>query len=375
MIEPACEERDIRLHSDALSYLLAFVGFSLLIILHELGHFLAAKKVGMRAERFSLFFPPHIWKHRRGETEYCIGVIPLGGYVRITGMNPHEEIPEEVADRAYFRMPVWKRVVVIAAGPAMNILIAFVIFFGLFVALGATSSTNKVDRIEARSAAQGTLLPGDTVVSVDGVRGDARAPRRPDRDAPLRGRADRRLPGGDAGPRRRRPRRRRQTLLITPRYDAELKRARLGFGFGTTTTTSGRRTPPQRSVASMWNVSSATVTAITKIFYDAQARKEVSGVVGSYEVTRQSIEFDWVRALTVLAVISLSLALVNLFPFLPLDGGHIFWAVAEKLRGRPIPFAVMERASVVGFVLIIFLFAIGLTNDIGRLTGEGFPVR
>ena len=125
----------------------------------------------------------------------------------------------------------------------------------------------------------------------------------------------------------------------------------------------------------MWRVSTSTVDAITKIFYDSEARKQVSGVVGSYEVTRESIEFDWVRALTVLAIISLSLALVNLFPFLPLDGGHIFWAVAEKVRGRPIPYAVMERASVVGFVLIMFLFAVGLTNDIGRLAGEGFPVR
>ncbi len=125
----------------------------------------------------------------------------------------------------------------------------------------------------------------------------------------------------------------------------------------------------------MWHVSTATVSSITKIFYDAKARKQVSGVVGSYEYTRASIEFDWVRALTVLAIISLSLALVNLFPFLPLDGGHIFWAVAEKLRGRSIPYAVMERASVVGFVLIVFLFAVGLSNDIGRLTGEGFPVR
>ncbi|MCU0313681.1 MAG: site-2 protease family protein, partial [Solirubrobacteraceae bacterium] len=90
---------------------------------------------------------------------------------------------------------------------------------------------------------------------------------------------------------------------------------------------------------------------------------------------RQSIEFDWARALNVLAIISLSLALVNLFPFLPLDGGHIFWALAEKLRGRPIPYSVMERASVVGFVLIVMLFAVGLTNDIGRLTGDGFQVR
>ena len=101
----------------------------------------------------------------------------------------------------------------------------------------------------------------------------------------------------------------------------------------------------------------------------------VSGVVGSFEVTRQTIDFDTTRALYILALISLSLAVVNLFPFLPLDGGHIFWAVAEKVRGRPIPFSVMERASVVGFMLVAVLFIIGLTNDIGRLTGNGFNVR
>ena len=116
----------------------------------------------------------------------------------------------------------------------------------------------------------------------------------------------------------------------------------------------------------------ATADAITRIFYDPEARKEVSGVVGSYEVTRRAIEFDWVAGASVLAIISLSLAIVNLFPFLPLDGGHIFWALAEKVRGRAIPFSVMERASVVGFVLVMFLFVIGLTNDIDRLRGEGF---
>jgi regulator of sigma E protease len=74
-------------------------------------------------------------------------------------------------------------------------------------------------------------------------------------------------------------------------------------------------------------------------------------------------------------VVSLSLGLINLFPFLPLDGGHIFWSLVEKLRGRPVPFRIMERASVVGFILVIMLFAIGLSNDIGRITGEGFNVR
>src|SRR5213593_2344277 len=110
-----------------MSWFLAFAGFATLIILHEAGHFTAAKAVGMRVERFALFFPPLLFRVRRGETEYAIGAIPLGGYVRITGMNPNEEIPPEHEDRAYYRMPVWKRVVVIAAGPFVNVVIAFVL--------------------------------------------------------------------------------------------------------------------------------------------------------------------------------------------------------------------------------------------------------
>ena len=115
-----------------MSWLLAFLGFAALIILHELGHFTAAKAVGMRVERFSLFFPPLLAKKRRGETEYAIGAIPLGGYVKITGMNPAEQIPPEIAHRAYFRQPVWKRIVVISAGPVVNIAIAFALLASIY---------------------------------------------------------------------------------------------------------------------------------------------------------------------------------------------------------------------------------------------------
>src|SRR6185312_15921672 len=104
-----------------MSWFLAFAGFAALIILHEAGHFAAAKAVGMRVERFSLFFPPLIAKVKRGETEYAIGALPLGGYVKITGMNPTEEIPPEHKHRAYYKQPVWKRVVVISAGPLVNV--------------------------------------------------------------------------------------------------------------------------------------------------------------------------------------------------------------------------------------------------------------
>src|SRR5262249_3128825 len=118
-----------------------------------------------------LFFPPLAAKVKRGETEYAIGTIPLGGYVKITGMNPTEEIPPEHEHRAYYRQPVWKRVVVIAAGPFVNVVVAFVILFGLFAIKGQVVSSDHVYGVQKNSAAQGVLKPGDKIVSVDGVTG------------------------------------------------------------------------------------------------------------------------------------------------------------------------------------------------------------
>ena len=130
-----------------MSWVLTFIGFSALIVLHELGHFAAAKAVGMRVERFALFFPPMLVKIRRGETEYGIGAVPLGGYVKITGMNPREELAPEVAERGYFRQAVWKRIVVILAGPAMNVLVAFTILWLLFMVHGIRPATNRVGNV------------------------------------------------------------------------------------------------------------------------------------------------------------------------------------------------------------------------------------
>lgn len=360
-----------------MSYFLAFAGFAALIILHEFGHFAAAKAVGMRVERFALFFPPLIAKVRWGETEYGIGAIPLGGYVRITGMNPAEDIPPEVAHRAYYRQAPWKRIVVILAGPVMNVIIAFLIFWALSVFQGVPEVNKTVDSVNAGSPAAAVLLPGDRIVSVDGKRGNTEAfsnavnaHRCADRAkvngcqarTPVQVTIDR---GGAL-----------QTFNLKPVYDASAKRNRIGFAFGATPNKQGILEASSTSVTLMWRVTKATVSSLGRIFVSSKARKEVSGVVGSYETTRQTIsEFGFVDAMNILAIISLSLAIVNLFPFLPLDGGHIFWAIAEKLRGKAIPFDWMEKASIVGFMLVAVLFAIGLTNDIGRLQGQGFGVR
>ncbi|TMM05922.1 MAG: peptidase M50, partial [Actinobacteria bacterium] len=152
--------------------LAAFLGFSALIMLHELGHFTAAKAVGMRVEKFSLFFGPMLVKVRRGETVYGVGPIPLGGYVKISGMNPHEKLPPEVEPSAYFRQPVWKRVVVIGAGPAMSLLVAFVLLWGIFTIHGTYRATGIVEQVARNAPAAGKLRPGDRIVAVDGRRGD-----------------------------------------------------------------------------------------------------------------------------------------------------------------------------------------------------------
>ena len=137
-----------------MSYFLAFAGFAALIILHEFGPL--RRREGRRACASSGSRSSSrrtSGSVRRGETEYAIGTIPLGGYVKISGMSPHEDLPEEVERRAYLQMPVWKRVVVIAAGPFVNILIALIIFVGLFLFVGTSEPTNKVGSLEKNAAA------------------------------------------------------------------------------------------------------------------------------------------------------------------------------------------------------------------------------
>ena len=358
-----------------MSWFLAAAGFAALIILHEFGHFAVAKAVGMRVERFALFFPPLLVRKKVGETEYAIGALPLGGYVKISGMSPDEELPDEVRTRAYYSQPVWKRVAVISAGPAMNLLLAFLLLFVFFWQIGPLTGTDRVSGTEPGFPAHGVLKPGDRVIAVDGKRGDPtehsraiaahRCPGQPRDGCPAKDPA--RLVIERDG--------RRLTLELTPVYDEDRKRTRLGFGFA-----EGPRQPfpfgdaADLTVDQFWFITKETVKLPARLF-DPERRKEISGVVGSYEVTRQTLLNDVAEVVGILALISLSLAIVNLFPFLPLDGGHIFWAVVEKLRRRPVPYSVMERAGVVGFMLVIGLFLIGLSNDIDRLSGEGFNVR
>ena len=364
-----------------MSWFWVFVGFCLLIVLHEAGHYAAAKATGMRVERFFLFFGPTIWSFKRGETEYGVKSIPIGGYVKITGMNPEEEVPPEVAHRSYYRQPVWKRIVVVAAGPAVNIVLAFAILFGVYWVNGQLEDTQRVGEVRAGSPAAKVLEPGDKVVAIDGKRFAGLST-----EERLRRFIDvvssHKCPGkqvdgcATATPVEVKVLRdgSLETFSITPRYDGKEKRPLLGIAYGARSVPVGPGAAAREAGDAIWEVATGTVHVFTHLF-EAEQREQVSGVVGISDVGHQVIEKGLERALLLLAFVSLSLGLVNLLPILPLDGGHIFWSLVEKVRGRPVSLRVMEKATMVGIALVLMLFFLGLSNDIGRITGEGFEVR
>lgn len=369
-----------------MSWVLTILGIAALIILHELGHFAVAKAVGMRVERFSLFFPPKLVGVRRGETEYMIGAIPAGGFVKITGMSPQEleGLEPAVAQRAYYNQPPWKRIVVILAGPGMNLLIAFLLFWGILLAgsfAGASTleslnpsthtriPSTTVAAIEKGEPAYGTLRPGDRILTIDG--------RPVSVDSAIRSIGAHRCTGTPReGCRAATPVQltlRREggvvALSVYPRYSAPLHRMLIGFDFGATAKHYGVLAAAGTALGEMWGITVHSLTNIGHAFTSAKVRHQFSSIVGITVVTQEAVVAGAGYALAIIGFVSLALAIINLFPFLPLDGGHVLWSVAEKVRGRRVSLAAMWRFSSIGIVLLAFLVINGFSNDIGRLGG------
>jgi regulator of sigma E protease len=368
-----------------MTWVLTILGIVMLVVLHELGHFTAAKAVGMRVERFSLFFPPTLFKVKRGETEYAIGAIPAGGYVKIAGMNPEElgDMDPEASRRAYYNQPPWKRIVVILAGPAVNALIAFVLFAGVLLAgnvngavvisnlsgIKTTETAAKVGHVFQGTPAHGLLKPGDRILTVDGTRAT------PDRIVQAT-KAQRCAGPQVEGCRAATPVHlvvarggRTVALTVYPRYNAKERRALIGFAFAANAKPVGLGGATTDALGAMWGTVRETFTGLGRAFTSAKARDEVHSIVGITEVAQESIAAGAGFGLVFLGFFSLALAILNLLPFLPLDGGHIAWSLAEKVRGKRISLGAMYRYSSVGIILLLFLVINGFSNDISHLGG------
>jgi regulator of sigma E protease len=404
-----------------LNVAVAIGGLAFLILIHEAGHFFTAVAVRMRPRRFYIFFPPAIVKRVHNGIEYGIGAIPLGGYVKIPGMHKPapgdldahlgrslEEAPwleryvtpvkgaleegdlgaartalpelreavqragvseparksaergltdveDGLSSDAYWRAPVWKRVVVILAGPMTNLLFAVLLLAVVFMLGVPTEVEPRVDQVDPGTPAAAILQPGDRIVAVDGK---AVTPVQiAERIRASEGRPITLTVVRDGE---------RVTVTATPvQRDGAY---RLGFVLALKYQQYGPLEALPLAVGRTWAVTKAIGSSLGRLV-TGSGRDEVASPVGIVQASSQTLEVDYREYLGVLALISLSLALLNLLPFLPLDGGHIAFSIAEGIRGKAISREAYERASAVGIVLVLFLFFIGLSNDVNRLRG------
>jgi regulator of sigma E protease len=398
---------------------IAILGLGLLVLVHEAGHFFASLAVGMRPRRFYVGFPPAVVKTTRRGIEYGIGAIPLGGYVKLPGMHrplPRDvdaffaralgedprlvaslerikrrleeedlagaraELPAlravleaaELSERArrsaenavvdlddtlgagaYWRQPMWKRIVAIAAGPGTNILFAIAIFAVLFMITGG-SATSTVDDVQSGSpAASAALQGGDKIVAIDML------PVEPE-DISTRIQASRGRPLIVTIERR------NSTLMlgpVQPRRDGDVYR--LGF------TLRGEGLGPVASVRESVELTGEVTREIGDSLVElvgGEGREDIASPVGIVQGSSNALSRGLETYLWVLGLISLSLALLNLLPLLPLDGGHIVFSVVEGVRGRAVGREIYERVSAVGIAIVLLLFFVGLSNDVGRLS-------
>jgi regulator of sigma E protease len=403
------------------TWLVVIGGLVLLVFLHELGHFSVALAVGMRPRSFYIGFPPALAKVKHKGIEYGIGMLPFGGLVRIPGMHrpagrdlrafiepavreepglaapvgavrralemedydtarqlypeleravgaAHlspgarrsaeralREVEEGTSHDAYWRAATWKRVAVIAAGPLANVLIAFLILFIAFAVSGGPSErpSTKVDSVSPGTpAAVADLRAGDRIVAVDG---------RPTRTFAAISQLIRSSRGGAVSLTVVRKGRR---LTVGPQPTI-FRQGRWIFGFTPAAQlvpyTTGRAA---RSAASdLGNVVTGTVHGIGSLF-SKHGRSQVSGPVGIVRVSHAQLEVGATWYFEILALVSMSLALLNLLPLLPLDGGHILFSLIEGVRRRALAREVYERVSVVGIMLIVLVFVIAFSNDV-----------
>jgi regulator of sigma E protease len=404
-----------------MTWLVVIVGLMLLVLIHELGHFSVALAVGMKPRSFYIGFPPAIVKIKRRGIEYGIGAIPLGGLVRIPGMHMpaggdleafmapalHEQpslapptqrvrrlldfgdfdgvrtaLPELTAAvdgaaltrsarrsasralrdadegtgaDAYWRQPTWKRIAVIAAGPAANVLVA-ILLFTIVYATGAPSSrpSAEVAAVTAHSpAAAAGLRAGDRVVAVDGTRAasfDVLSSRiRASHGRPITVTVDR---GG-------------RLVTLGPRKTVRLDgRWIWGFEPATTLVSYPVGHSFRLAVADCVRVVTGTFGAFGSLV-QAHPHEQLTSAVGIVRISAAALRVGFSWYLQIVAFVSMSLALLNLLPLLPLDGGHILFSIIEGVRRRALAREVYERVSMIGFALIVLISVIALQHDLG----------
>jgi regulator of sigma E protease len=342
-----------------LSVVAAILAVSLLIIIHEAGHFLAARASGMQVERFSVGFGPVILSFRRGETEFAISALPLGGYVKISGMSPGED--DHAGDPSLFsNQPAWRRFLVILAGPAMNYLAAVLVAWGLLATLGlrAPDPAARVgDLVPGMPAEAAGLRPGDRIDAVAGVPVGSwdelvrEVQRHPGEEIPLhvvRGEGE------------------RVALRLTPKDDGGVGRA--GFARAAIVVRAG----PGRALLEGVDRTNANAALQLRAFGSLfSKRQQVEGPIGIARGLVRGAREGLEPFFTLVWTISVALAILNLLPVPALDGGRLAFLAYEIVTRRRVNQRVEGMFHFVGFVLLIgLILAVTVFGDLPRLFGR-----
>jgi membrane-associated protease RseP (regulator of RpoE activity) len=362
--------------SETVAVILFIVVLIVVVIVHESGHFFFAKGFGIKVEEFFVGFGPRLWSFRRGETEYGFKAIPAGGYVRIAGMNPFQEIPPEEFPRTFGAKPVWQRAIVIVAGPVTHFVMAVLFLMFFFIAIGAPNENRPMIEIiepalggQVSPAMQAGFEPGDEIVAVDGRR--IQSPdafieyTRSHVGTPMRVTVVR-----DG---------RTITLTATPVL-SEVPGlpnpvGRLGISLGAVRERTNPFTAIGRSVIVTGQTTKEVVLRLGDVFGPTALRRvgslltgseerrltDAIGVVGATQVAVSAVRAGaWDFFIGLLVGFNIFIGILNLVPLPPLDGGHLAILAYEKVRRRKpdVRKLVPLTALVTGFII---LFALAIT--------------
>lgn len=361
-----------------LFYFLVVLG--ILIFFHELGHFLAARYLGVRVLKFSLGFGPRLIGRTIGDTEYLVSILPLGGYVKLFGEEPQEEggpdapglSPGDKA-RSFSHQAIWKRITIVAAGPAFNMLLAYLIFtaslsIGMKMYVpGFEGLLPVIDEVVTDSPAEAAgLKPGDRVVMINGQKISTWTQMTE-------------IIFGSAG----KPvtivierENSRQTLLVTPESKTldlgdgqEIQVGQIGIGKnprGVQIEASNPLEAIVKGVQATWAWTYLTVEGLIRIVQGQLAIDNIGGPILIGKLSGQAASQGMGGLLFLIAILSITLGVMNILPIPVLDGGHLLFFVIEAVLGRPLGLRKREIAQQVGLAMLLLLMVLAFYNDIMR---------
>jgi regulator of sigma E protease len=342
----------------------ALVGLGVLIVFHEFGHFLLAKLSGVGVLTFSVGFGPKLWVKKKGETEYALSAFPLGGYVKMVGEDPEEEVQQSDIERSFAHKGLLTRIAIVAAGPGFNLLLAIILLMVVFLFYGVPVLSTQVGGVEPGSPAdRAGIRKGDVIVSLNdqAVR---------EWDELSRG-----IKESQGKPLNVRIRRDAEDVTVT--VAPAKKEGRNIFGetreewvIGIGSQVSIEKGNPGlaivRAFQQTYDYSKLTLLALYKMIKGDVSPRNLGGPILIAQMAGQQAQEGLGSFLAFIAVLSINLGVLNLLPIPVLDGGHLLFFLVESVIGRPVAVKHREMAQQVGIFLLMLLMIYAFYNDIAR---------